>query len=237
MKNAAEGLTLGFESQRAAIKTKSNERRMLVSSARADLGYLQSFGALWPSARSFWRPAALVSILSMAGCTSEAPMTFDLDPSVPLAHVQKSYGQLAVYEPTAAPPLASRRIVVRTGADAIAYLHGGQWATNLPVLVQDRLIEAFETAHVLRAVGRPGLVADHSLHTDIQRFEVDVVNKQAIVEIYARLVAGNGRVLKDKLFSATVAAPDDHVPAVAAAISQAFSRVVHDIVIWAATRA
>ncbi len=130
----------------------------------------------------------------------------------------------------------SRRIVVRTGTGTIAYLHGAQWAANLPSLVQDRLIGGFETAHVLRAVGRPGLVADRNLHTEIQHFEVDVARKQAIVEIYARLVGANGRVVTDKTFSAKVPAPDDQLPTIAAALSQAFAKVIHDIVIWAAPR-
>lgn len=220
---------------------------MLVSSSRADLGYLRSPGdpnqrkkRRSPRAPSlFWMvPLALpFCLLSMAACTNEpAPMTFDLDPSVPFAHVQNSHGQLAVFEPTATLPLDSRRIVVRTGTGTIAYLHGAQWAANLPSLVQDRLIGGFETAHVLRAVGRPGLVADRNLHTDIQHFEVNVARKQAIVEIYARLVGANGRVITDKTFSATVPAPNDQVPTIAAALSQAFAKVIHDIVIWAAPR-
>lgn len=190
------------------------------------------------SSGGLWRLFALLGLVSLAGCMSDAaPMTFDLDPAVPVAHVQRSRGELAVYEPTAAPPLASRRILVRTGGDAIAYLHGGQWATVLPSLVQDKLIDGFETAHVLRAVGRPGLVANRSLQTDIQRFEADVSQKQAIVEIYARLLTSDGRVIKDKTFSASVPMANDHVPTIAAALSKAFGKVVHDIVIWAAPRA
>jgi cholesterol transport system auxiliary component len=227
---------------------------MLVSSSSVGRGSRHAFGDLWHSGRSRWPPAAfcgplaffcwlffclLVSfcLLFLAGCTSEpAPTTFDLDPSVPFAHVKASHSQLAVFEPSAPPPFESRRIVVRTGAGTIAYLHGGQWVADLPTLVQDRLIDGFETAHVLRGVGRPGLVADRSLHTDIQHFEVDIDRKQATVEIYARLVGGNDRVITDRTFSATAAAPDDRVPTIAAALSEAFAKVIHDIVIWTAQR-
>ncbi len=174
--------------------------------------------------------------LLLAGCISKPPMTFDLDPSVQFGHVRGSRGQLAVYEPTASLPLDSRRVVVRAGAGTIAYLHGAQWASNLPSLVQDRLIGAFEAAHALRAVGRPGLLADRSLNTDIQHFEVDVTRKQAIVEIYARLIAGDGRVITDKMFSATAPAASDHPAAVVAALTQAFAEVLHDIVIWVRPR-
>ena len=174
--------------------------------------------------------------LVLAACAGNPPKTFDLDPSVQFAHVRRSQGQLAVYEPTASLPLETQRVVVRTGPGTIAYLHGAQWASDLPSLVQDRLIGGFEAAHILRAVGRPGLLADRSLNTDIQHFEVDVTRKQAIVEIYARLVAGNGRVVADKLFSATAAVANDHATTITKALNQAFAEVVHNIVIWAAPR-
>ncbi|HEY5226171.1 MAG TPA: ABC-type transport auxiliary lipoprotein family protein, partial [Methylovirgula sp.] len=74
------------------------------------------------------------------------------------------------------------------------------------------------------------------LHTDIQHFEVDVAHHQAKVEIYARLVSGDGRIVADKTFSATAATASDQAPNVAAAISNAFAQVIHDIVIWVAPK-
>lgn len=174
--------------------------------------------------------------LLLTACASNPPTTFDLNPSLQFTHIRSSRGQLAVYEPTASLPLESQRVMVRTGTGTIAYLHGAQWAADLPNLVQDRLIGGFETAHILRAVGRPGLLADRNLHADIQHFEVDVAGKKAIVEIYATLVAGNGRIVAGKLFSATAPAANDHAATITNALSQAFAKVVHDIVIWAAPR-
>ncbi|QXX74405.1 ABC-type transport auxiliary lipoprotein family protein [Methylovirgula sp. HY1] len=150
--------------------------------------------------------------------------------------MRRSHGQLVVFEPTASLPLGSQRVVVRTHPGTIAYLHDAQWAADLPRLVQDRLIGGFETAHILRAVGRPGLLADRGLNTDIRHFEVDVTRGQAIVEIYARLVAGDGRVVAAKLFSATAPTAGDRPAAITAALSQAFAKVLHDLVIWAAPR-
>lgn len=184
--------------------------------------------------RRFLLPACM---LFLAGCAAATPpVTFDLDPSIPVAQTKKSHGELAVYTPTATLPLESRRIVVRTGAGTIAYLHGAQWAENLPDLVQQRLIDGFAQANILRAVGRPGLVADRSLHADIQHFEVNVAQKQALVEIYVRLADGNGRIIADKTFSATASAANDHPSGIGAAISHAFAQVVHEIVIWTAPR-
>ncbi len=181
--------------------------------------------------------AALFAFALLAGCASSAPpTTFDLDPTLNLDHVKQSRRQLSIAEPTATQPLSSRRILIRTGTDTIAYLHGGQWSTELPRLVQDRLIDGFESAHVLRAVGGEAFFADRSLHTDIARFEYDVGHNQAIVEIDAKLLDGSGRVLAEKVFSTNAPGANDHVPTVAAAINTAFAKAIHEIVIWAAAR-
>ncbi len=190
------------------------------------------------AARSISRRAALIGVLALAGCAGEAPpATFDLDPSISVGDLRPSRRQLAIFEPTAIAPLASRRIVIRTGPDTIAYLHGGQWATELPRLVQDRLIDGFQSAHVLRAVGGEAFVADRSLHTDIAHFEVDVTKHLAIVEIDATIIGADGRVVAEKVISATVPAANDHVPTVAAALREAFAQAIHEIVIWATPRA
>jgi cholesterol transport system auxiliary component len=210
---------------------------MLARSLQARPGSLPSRGERTSLALVGYGLAAFFCAIILSGCVTEAPpTTFDLDPSIPVTQNRASRSALVIDEPTTAPALDSRRILVRTGTDSIAYLHGGQWAANLPSLVQDRLIDGFTAAHVMRAVGRPGMVADRSLQTDIQRFEVDVGRKQAIIAIYVRLIAGNGQVVAAKLFSATAPAANDHAPIMAAALSQAFAKVVHEIVIWTAPR-
>ncbi|HTJ03403.1 MAG TPA: ABC-type transport auxiliary lipoprotein family protein [Methylovirgula sp.] len=174
----------------------------------------------------------------LAGCASSAPpTTFDLDPTLTADHVKQSRQQLSIAEPTATQPLSSRRILIRTGADTIAYLHGGQWSTDLPRLVQNRLIDGFASAHVLRAVGGEAFFADRGLHTDIVHFEYDVAHSQAVVEIDAKLSDGHGRVIAEKVFTATASGANDHVPTVAAAINTAFAAAIHEIVIWVARHA
>jgi cholesterol transport system auxiliary component len=188
--------------------------------------------------KALFRSAMLGCLAVLAACASEAPpATFDLDPALAFDHLRASRRQLAIFEPTTIMPLNSRRILIRTGPDTIAYLHGGQWASELPRLVQDRLIDGFEAAHALRAVGGTGFVADRSLHTDIEHFEVDVSRGEALVEIDAKILGGDGRVVAEKSFSATAPAANDHVPTIIAALREAFAKVVHEIVIWAAPRA
>jgi cholesterol transport system auxiliary component len=218
-----------YQRQGSALRAKVRQNSALGASLGALLGV---------PVRGLRCGAAVLALTLLAGCAgSGPPTTFDLDPTLSLQHVKQSRRQLSIAEPTATQPLSSRRILIRTGADTIAYLHGGQWSTDLPRLVQDRLIDGFESAHVLRAVGGEAFFADRSLHIDIAHFEYDVRHDQAIVEIDAKLSDGHGRVIAEKVFTTSAPGTNDHVPTVAAAINTAFAEAVHEIVIWAAAHA
>jgi cholesterol transport system auxiliary component len=178
---------------------------------------------------------AASAVWALAACSTPPRLNFDLSAiDGGLAARAGRRGQLVVLEPTAILPIASNRIVVRTGADAVAYLTGAQWADQLPVLVQTRLIETFQNARLLRAVGRPGMLADYSLRTDIRRFELDVAGNQAVVEISAQLVGASGRILAGKVFSASAPAERDDGPTITRALDAALADVMRQIVAWTA---
>ncbi len=68
----------------------------------------------------------------LAACASGPPATYDLGAiGGGFSAKEARRGQLAVYEPTAVSPVDSDRIVVRTGADSVAYLSGAKWAGQL----------------------------------------------------------------------------------------------------------
>jgi cholesterol transport system auxiliary component len=102
------------------------------------------------------------------------------------------------------------------------------------VLIQNRLIETFGNAHLLNAVGRPGILADYKLHTDIRRFELDAARRQAVVEISAQLMEKNDRIAAGKIFSASAPAAGDDGASVAAALDSALGDVMRQIVLWTA---
>ncbi|WOJ88093.1 ABC-type transport auxiliary lipoprotein family protein [Methylocapsa polymorpha] len=172
----------------------------------------------------------------LAACATTPMVTYDLGAANGGGAARAGRGQLVVNEPTASLPTDSNRIVVRTGADAMAYLTGAQWPDKLPAVVQTRLIESFENAHLLRAVGRPGMLADYSLQTDIRRFELDVGHSEAVVEISARIIGSSGRILAGQIFSARVPASRDDGATVTAALNVASADVMRQIVLWAAPK-
>jgi cholesterol transport system auxiliary component len=178
----------------------------------------------------------ILASLAIAACSSAPPATFDLNSVHQFTAVRGGGGQLAIYEPVASVPLDSERIVIRTGPDSVAYLKGAQWAGRLTELVQARLVESFENAHALQAVGRPGLVANFSLESEIRHFEADVTHGQARVEISAKIVTANGRTVTSKVFSSEASVGHDDPSSVTAALDHALSNVLNQIVVWAAPK-
>ena len=173
--------------------------------------------------------------LSLAACSSAPLATYDLTPAEGFA-ARAGRGQLAVLLPDATLPADSDRIVVRTNPQSVAYLSGAQWADKLPSLVQSRLIESFQNAHLLRAVGRPGMLSDFSLQTSIRRFELDAARGDAVVEISAQIIGPSGRIVGGRIFAANVPAPPSDPAVVASALDAALAKVMREIVIWTAPK-
>jgi cholesterol transport system auxiliary component len=176
-----------------------------------------------------------LSFVLLAACSSAPLATYDLIPAEGFA-ARAGRGQLAVLLPDATLPADSDRIVVRTNPQSVAYLSGAQWVDKLPTLVQSRLIESFQNAHLLRAVGRPGMRADFSLQTGIRRFELDAARSAAIVEISAQIIGPSGRIVGGRIFAANVPAPPGDPAVIAAALDAALAKVMREIVIWTAPK-
>ena len=171
---------------------------------------------------------------------AKAPPTFDLTAARRFPrHSGPPRGQLIIGEPTALAILDSEKIVVRPAQGELGYLAGAQWSDRLPKLLQARIVQSFENANRLRAVGRPGerLTADFSLVTDVRAFQVALADNGvfAEVEISAKIVVDkSGRIVAGRVFRATVPAASSQPPAVAMALDEAFRRVAVDLVLWAA---
>jgi cholesterol transport system auxiliary component len=179
-----------------------------------------------------------VPALALAGCLSMPIPTYDLTaPREFPPHRGGWRGQLVVPEPTALAILDTERIVVRPGGDQVAQLSGAQWIDRLPKLLQSRIVQAFENANRLRAVGRPNdrIVADYQLVVDVRHFNLTVGGEaRAEVELSAKIVADRaGRIVAAQVFRATVPAGASEGDAAVRAIDAAFSHVVTDMVVWA----
>ena len=125
--------------------------------------------------------AIVVVALSLGGCAvlgggTPALDTYDLSaPDAPAAH-GKSHAQILIAEPGALKALDGQSIVIRPGPGSIQYLKGAQWADRLPVVVQAKLAEAFQSSGAFTGVGTPGegLAIDYQVVAELRSFEVSV---------------------------------------------------------------
>ncbi len=147
--------------------------------------------------------------------------------------------QVAVSEVSAPTSLQTQRISHRSGLDAPFVLGEAQWTDDAPKLIQIKLVEAFETAHlgawVVRATDAG--VQDFRLMVDLRRFEIDLGSRQAVVELFVRLVGKDGRVAQAENFRSEAPCGSADGPPAAAALSTAFAQVAIGIVKWTAAQA
>jgi cholesterol transport system auxiliary component len=173
----------------------------------------------------------LAAALVAASCGSAPPETFDLSAAA-VSSAHRLRGQIAIREPVAALDLDGQRILVRTGPETVAYLAGAQWSDRLPTLIQTRLVQTFQNAHLLQ-VGRAGggVAADYSLELDIRAFELDAKAVQADVDIAAKIVSiTGGRVVAARIFKVQVPAAGTSGAQATAALNAALSAVMTQIV-------
>ena len=190
---------------------------------------------------TFWLRLLLTTLVVMivAACAGAGPTPDTYDLALP-ANVEDIRGgtsaQILVREPRALAALSTNRIIVRASPIEVTLLGGVQLPDRLPIVVQARLIEAFELSDGARAVGAPGdgLLIDFTVSTQIRKFEIEAFNGgRAIVEISAKLInERNGRVVASEMFSATAPATASSTTSSVEGINAAFGEIVTDIVSW-----
>jgi cholesterol transport system auxiliary component len=174
--------------------------------------------------------------LLVVACGGSAPETFDLSAaSVPEAH--KLRAQIAIREPLTSLDLDSQRILVRTSPETVAYLTGAQWSDRLPTLIQTRLVQTFQNAHLLGSVGRAGagFSSNYSLELDVRAFELDAKSVQANVDIAAKIVDDRGgRIVASRIFTMQVPSAGTGGAQASVALNAALSAVMAQIVAFTA---
>jgi len=148
--------------------------------------------------------------------------------------------QILIAEPGALKALDGQNIVISPGSGSIEFLKGAQWADRLPVVVQARLAEAFQSSGGFKGVGTPGegLAIDYQVVADIRAFQVGVNGSpNADVEIYVRLVDDrNGEVRASKVFRASAPVAGEGNAGYVHALDAAFGQVGAEIVNWTEAR-
>jgi cholesterol transport system auxiliary component len=186
------------------------------------------------------RALDLVAATSLlAGCVGNAPpATFDI--TAPSEGLGSRPGRtlIVVTEPSALQALDTNRVMVMTRG-GIAYLGGVQWADRVPKLLQVRLIQTFENARRLTAVGRPGdrLLPAALINSEIRRFGIDEATGEAVIEISVKIVNDrSGRILAGQIFTKRISGASTEGASAVAALDLAAQGALRDIVAWVSSQ-
>lgn len=144
---------------------------------------------------------------------------------------------MLIANPTALKALDSDQVLIRVSSSEIRYLSNAQWSDRLTLMVQAKLVQAFEDTNRLGGVGIPGqgLAIDYQLITNIRAFEINTLGgDRAVVEVSVKLLNDrNGTVRAQRTFSATAPARSGENEAYVQAMDQAFGQVTREVVSWA----
>jgi cholesterol transport system auxiliary component len=180
--------------------------------------------------------AASVLALALSGCASGPPPTqYDLTAATPpRAHAVRT--QFRIGQATATADLDSDHILVRE-SQTLATLAGAQWPESLPTLFRARLAESFQNAGLARWIDGPAANANYEVDLDIRAFELDAQSKEVNIDIAAWVVSlGSGRIVADQIFTLRTPVASTEPADVAAAMDQAASTVMSEIVAFVARK-
>ncbi|GAB6388765.1 ABC-type transport auxiliary lipoprotein family protein [Stutzerimonas marianensis] len=195
------------------------------------------------SLRSLSRLALLGLFSVLAACSvlpeSETLRIFLLPTSSTPAQSSEPTMQkaLRINTPQASRILASQRIAVVPQGNEISAYRGARWSDAAPVLLRDRLIEAFQRDGRMPSVSNEdvNLYADLSLHSDLRAFQSEYVDGQPVVVIRldARLVNRNDQhTLANRRFEVRQPSTGTDVERVVEAFGQAGDRLSADVLQW-----
>jgi phospholipid/cholesterol/gamma-HCH transport system substrate-binding protein len=112
-----------------------------------------------------------------------------------------------------------------------------KWTDNVPILLQEKIIQSFENAGYSQAVSRPrdGFDAAFQLLLDIRSFSlVSGAEPEGELSFEAKILGPGGKIIAAKTFHTTAPATGTDAPAAASALNAAFSKAASELVPWAA---
>ncbi len=185
--------------------------------------------------------ATLLLIGSLSACSilpkSQVLSIYRLPASSLPNHAVSADWALRVNKPYSSQLLDSTRIAVLPPGDQISAYQGVRWSDRAPLLLRDRLIDAFLDDGRLKAVSSDDsrLQADLELDGDLRAFHSEYQNGRPAARILfeARLVeSGSLRILASRRFEVSQAARDTSVPAVVNAFGQASDQLAREVLEW-----
>jgi cholesterol transport system auxiliary component len=194
-----------------------------------------------PVAAGRW--LAIGAVVLLQACTilpKAEPLDVYLLPST--ASVATSAAQavpwsLRIARPAAGVHLSGQRIVVVPEGSRVSVYKGAGWSDPAPVLVRNRLLDAFRADGRVFALSTDDkqLQADFELDSELRAFQSEYRDgrPQVVVRLDARLVdTGSRHIVASRSFELRMAASSPAVPAVVQAFGAASDQLAAEVVDW-----
>ena len=163
------------------------------------------------------------------------PETETADQSVSTSSAQPL--SLRVQTPYSNRMLNSSRIVVRPDNSEISVYKGVRWGDPAPVLLRNRLVNAFRTQAAIASVTNDSthIMSDLELGSDLNRFQVEY--KDGVPTVYIQLDAflvnpAGSHIIASQRFSVKQPVNGKEVPDVVHTFGEAADRLAVDVVAW-----
>jgi phospholipid/cholesterol/gamma-HCH transport system substrate-binding protein len=142
---------------------------------------------------------------------------------------------LVVPEPTTLMGFNTDKILLQPKQGESVPLANARWSDNLPVLVQEKVIQSFEKAGYERSISRTreGVTGDYQLLIDIRRFHITTGSEpQAEIEFVAKILDKDGKIINASTFQATAPTKGSDAQAYVNAVDEAFGKLESELVEW-----
>jgi phospholipid/cholesterol/gamma-HCH transport system substrate-binding protein len=170
------------------------------------------------------------------GGTKETPAVYDLSAATKFPEFGKTVEEsMVVSDVNAILAFDTQKVLIRSADGAYTDVENARWADNLPKLMQAKVLESFENAHLLKSVTRPidELEPGFKLQLGIRSFDIALEPQPtAVVEFTARLLDDKGKVADAKIFKASVPAKSAKGQEAVDALKEAFSKAATELVVW-----
>lgn len=172
----------------------------------------------------------------MTGGSSSKARIFDLVAPHDFPKLRKiPQGQLFIPEPEIVGKLFNDEIVVRSAAGERTTAFNAKWPDALSRVLQSRIVQSFENANYLKALGRQpdGLKIDYQLLIDVRSFEVLAdPAPTAEIQISAKIIGENGQILGAKIIQTAEPVATLDEAGIAAGLNRAFGKTVTELIVW-----
>lgn len=189
----------------------------------------------------FFRLVLVAAALSMSACSilpkQEPSDVYRLPTSMTSNKAATSAPwSLRVVRPKSSETLDSPRIAVIPQGDVISSYKGARWSDPAPVLLRNRLTDAFYRDGRVQSISTDdsNLQADFELGGELQAFQSEYRGQaiEVVIRLDARLADDHQRIVASRRFEVHQPVADKQVPSVVAGFGQASDTLTTQVLQW-----